>query len=182
MLNKPDFVIGFLGGLQIRKGWSFVYELIMHGRKNESWKFMIGGIGQSKYPALPDNALKVGTIDNHVDLIGFYSSLDVLLVPSIQEAFGLVAQEAQSCGVPVIVFDDTGCADIVSDSLTGFVVKKGSLIELVNVLRHLQNFTEIKKNEMKTNSRLRAQSLWNYEIIAKKYEEKYKEIVLDSQM
>ena len=64
-LDRKDFVIGFLGGLEIRKGWDLVYELIMHARKNESWKFILGGKGQSKYPVLPDNVKKVGTINDN---------------------------------------------------------------------------------------------------------------------
>jgi glycosyltransferase involved in cell wall biosynthesis len=180
ILDKKDFVIGFLGGLEVRKGWDLVYELIMYSRKNESWKFILGGKGQSKYPVLPDNVVKVGTIKDHNDLLDFYSSLDVLLVPSFQEAYGLVAQEAQSCGVPVIVFSNTGCEDIVSDQITGFVITKRSSFELVKALSYLQNSTEEKRIEMKINARQRANSLWNYDSIARKYEIKYQEIILNS--
>ena len=179
-LEKKDFVIGFLGGLEIRKGWALVHELILDGRKNESWKFILGGQGQSKYPVLPDNAVKVGKIKDHVDLLDFYSSLDVLLVPSLQEAYGLVAQEAQSCGVPVIVFSNTGCADIVSDSITGFVVTKRNSFELAKAIGYLQNSTEAKQKEMKMNSRLKAEKLWNYNTIAEKYKDKYEQIIAHS--
>jgi glycosyltransferase involved in cell wall biosynthesis len=181
LLNKKDFVIGFLGGLEVRKGWDLVYELIMYSRKNESWKFILGGKGQSKYPELPDNVVKVGTINDHNNLLEFYSSLDVLLVPSFQEAYGLVAQEAQSCGVPVIVFSNTGCEDIVSDQITGFVITKRSPFELVKALSYLQNSTKERKIEMKINARKRAKRLWNYDLIARKYKIKYQEIVLKSQ-
>jgi glycosyltransferase involved in cell wall biosynthesis len=180
-LDDKDFVIGFLGGLTIMKGWALVHELILDSRKNESWKFILGGIGQSKYPELPDNVVKVGTIKDQINLLDFYSSLDVLLVPSFQEAFGLVAQEAQSCGVPVIVFSNTGCADIVSDSITGFIVTQRSSLGLAKALSHLQNSTEEKKKEMKFNARQKAEKLWNYNLIAKRYEVKYQDIVSNSQ-
>ena len=180
-LDKKDFVVGFLGGLTIMKGWGLVHELILDSRKNKSWKFILGGIGQSKYPELPDNVVKVGTIKDQDNLLDFYSSLDVLLVPSFQEAFGLVAQEAQSCGVPVIAFSNTGCADIVSDSITGFVITKRSSLELAKALSYLQNSTDEKQKEMKINARQKAEKLWNYDLIARKYEVKYQEIILNSQ-
>jgi glycosyltransferase involved in cell wall biosynthesis len=180
VLDTKDFVIGFLGGLEIRKGWDLVYELIMHAQKHETWRFILGGKGQSKYPALPDNVVKVGTVNDHSKLLDFYSSLDVLLVPSFEEAYGLVAQEAQSCGVPVIVFSNTGCEDIVSDRITGVIVIKRSSRELVKALNYLQNSSQDDKIKMKKNARQRAKSLWNYDLIARKYEVKYQEIILNS--
>jgi glycosyltransferase involved in cell wall biosynthesis len=105
----------------------------------------------------------------------------VLLVPSFQEAYGLVAQEAQSCGVPVIVFNNTGCEDIVSDRVTGLVVTKRVSSEIVNALSYLQNSTEEEKSKMKINARQRANTLWNYDLIARKYEVKYQEIISNSQ-
>jgi glycosyltransferase involved in cell wall biosynthesis len=179
-LDRKNFVIGFLGGLEIRKGWNLVHELILDGRKNESWKFILGGVGQSKYPELPNNVVKVGKIKDHVDLLDFYSSLDVLLVPSFQEAYGLVAQEAQSCGVPVIVFSNTGCADIVSDSITGFIVTKRSSLELAKALSNLQHSSEEKQKEMKINARKKAENLWNYNTIAERYKDKYEQIIAHS--
>ncbi|MEY3576298.1 MAG: hypothetical protein RLZZ88_1441, partial [Actinomycetota bacterium] len=39
------------------------------------------------------------------------------------EAFGNVAIEAMACGVPVVTYDRGGPAEIVSDGVTGYVVK-----------------------------------------------------------
>jgi glycosyltransferase involved in cell wall biosynthesis len=47
---------------------------------------------------------------------------DVLVLPSISEAFGLVVTEALSCGLPVIVTPNVGASDLICDGRDGFVV------------------------------------------------------------
>lgn len=47
---------------------------------------------------------------------------DVLVMPSLADGFGLVIGEALSRGVPVIVSDQTGAADIVENGRNGFVI------------------------------------------------------------
>lgn len=178
LIDEDDFVIGFLGGTQIRKGWKFVYDLILYGLNENKWKFILGGVGHSKYPNLPRNVTVLGTVSSQDEIIKFYSSIDVLLVPSIQEAFGLVAQEAQSCGVPVIVFSETGCSDIVKDLYTGFIIKNRSVNDLVKPIKILQNMSRVQKINMCANTRLRAQNLWDKTYIAEKYRKKYEEIIL----
>jgi starch synthase len=47
---------------------------------------------------------------------------DVLVLPSLSEAFGLVVTEALSCGLPVIITPNVGAGDLISDGREGFVV------------------------------------------------------------
>jgi glycosyltransferase involved in cell wall biosynthesis len=52
---------------------------------------------------------------------------DVLVYPSQDEIFGLVAVEALLCGTPVVVSDDSGCGEIVRGTGGGAVIPRGDV-------------------------------------------------------
>ena len=52
----------------------------------------------------------------------YYSSADVLIIPSHYESFGMVALEAMACGTPVIASQVGGLPFLVKDGVTGYVV------------------------------------------------------------
>ena len=58
----------------------------------------------------------------HEEIASYYRAADVLLVPSRSESFGLVAAEAQACGLPVVAARVGGLAYTVEDATSGFLV------------------------------------------------------------
>ena len=50
------------------------------------------------------------------------ASSDVLLNPSVTEAFGNVTLEAMACGLPVVAAEATGATNLVRDGETGTLV------------------------------------------------------------
>jgi glycosyltransferase involved in cell wall biosynthesis len=46
----------------------------------------------------------------------------VFVLPSVEDGWGLVTNEAMRAGLPVIVSDHAGSAEIVRDGVNGFVV------------------------------------------------------------
>lgn len=58
----------------------------------------------------------------HEDLPAAYAAADLVLMPSRSESFGLVALEAQACGVPVVAASVGGLRVIVEDGASGFLV------------------------------------------------------------
>jgi glycosyltransferase involved in cell wall biosynthesis len=62
---------------------------------------------------------------------------DVALVCSISEAFGRVALEAMSFGVPLVVANAGGLVEIVIDERTGLVYGPGNYVELARKIEEL---------------------------------------------
>ena len=63
------------------------------------------------YPSLP-----------HRRVMDLMRGADVLVLPSLAEAFGLVVTEALAAGVPVIVTPNTGSSEVVTDGVNGYIV------------------------------------------------------------
>jgi D-inositol-3-phosphate glycosyltransferase len=57
------------------------------------------------------------------DLVHWYRAADVVVVPSYNESFGLVAIEAQACGTPVIAAAVGGLRTAVADGESGYLVQ-----------------------------------------------------------
>lgn len=73
---------------------------------------------------------------NTVGLAQLYQSVDVLVLPSDDDPWGLVVNEAMAAGLPVIVSDACGCAeDLVVPNVNGFVFRSGDVDQLSQCLR-----------------------------------------------
>jgi glycosyltransferase involved in cell wall biosynthesis len=66
--------------------------------------------------------------DAHLRLA--YSAADVMVAPSLQEAFGQTASESLACGTPIVVFERTGLADIVDRDRNGYVAEYEDIEDL----------------------------------------------------
>ncbi|HWC31624.1 MAG TPA: glycosyltransferase [Actinomycetota bacterium] len=76
-----------------------------------------------------DRVVFVEALD-HDEMPWVYSAADVVLMPSRSESFGLVALEAQACGVPVVASSVGGLRHNVVDGKTGFLVPPGDAAAL----------------------------------------------------
>ena len=65
---------------------------------------------------------------NQTELPGYYCAADALVLPSSEETWGLVVNEAAACGVPSIVSDTVGCApDLIEEGRTGYTYRFGDV-------------------------------------------------------
>ncbi len=70
-------------------------------------------------------------------LLQLYQEADVFVLPSLAEAFGIATVEAMGCGLPVVVSDAGGTADIVDPGVNGFITKTGDIRDLGSALESL---------------------------------------------
>jgi len=79
------------------------------------------------------------------DLVTFYRTLRVLLMPSHAEGFGLAAAEAMACGVPVIAGDASSLPEIIRDGETGILVPVGNAEAVAQALERLLTDQELAR-------------------------------------
>lgn len=79
---------------------------------------------------LTENILLLGQVN---DMDGFYSNLDVFVLPSTQpEPFGLVVLEAMEWAVPVVATNHGGPVEILNDGQDGYLVSYESAEEMAD--------------------------------------------------
>ncbi|MBW2593349.1 MAG: glycosyltransferase family 4 protein [Deltaproteobacteria bacterium] len=69
---------------------------------------------------LPGRVKFIGKIPRE-KMSSFYSAGDLFVFPGIRESLGMVYLEAQSCGIPVIAFNDGGIPEVVKHGQTGLL-------------------------------------------------------------
>lgn len=73
---------------------------------------------------LQKNVKMIGFLNNHADLYSFMKSSKVFVIPSTREGFGIVALEANACGIPFITTDHQNNAtkDLISNYTNGHAI------------------------------------------------------------
>ena len=79
----------------------------------------------------------------HSQVLDAMMQADVLVLPSISEAFGLVVTEALACGLPVIVTPNVGASDLIRDGQEGFIVPACSAEAIAERLEALHRDREL---------------------------------------
>ena len=73
---------------------------------------------------------------NQSELPAIYAAADVLVLPSTQESWGLVVNEAMACGTPAIVSNAVGCADdLIETGDTGYRYRVGDIDSLAAAIK-----------------------------------------------
>jgi N-acetyl-alpha-D-glucosaminyl L-malate synthase BshA len=118
----------------------------------------------------------LGKQDNIEDLI---SAADLLLLPSENESFGLVALEAMACEVPVVASDVGGLPEVVTSGEDGFLVEPGN-VELM-ARRALEIVSDDERRRlMGQKGRAHAKARFCSNNIIAQYERYYERILATS--
>ena len=80
---------------------------------------------------------------NQSELPAIYATADLLVLPSEQETWGLVVNEAMACGIPAVVSDAVGCApDLIEPGTTGATYPVGNVHALANAIQSVLRLDE----------------------------------------
>jgi glycosyltransferase involved in cell wall biosynthesis len=87
---------------------------------------------------------------------------DVFLLPSIEDAFGLVTLEAMASALPVIVSEHVGASELITDAVDGLVVPPGDARALAAAVEELLESREMRtRMGMKARERVEHGCSWN---------------------
>lgn len=179
--NPPIF--GILGRFDPMKGFTtFIQACAKLNNSNIDFKAKIGGTPQKKYI---DEYKKIKylidyyRLNKKVELLGwvenkteFFNDIDIFVVPSKEEPFGIVLLEGMMYSKPIISSNAEGPNEILSGKNSALIFEAGDSSELAEKMKELLSNFELAKTLSKN-----AYDLVNNTYIAEKVASKLDDIV-----
>jgi L-malate glycosyltransferase len=130
--SNDDFVIGHAGAFTREKGQDVALEAArLLAPKLPNARMLLVGDGPERRHQTEGIAMLPGFLD---DLTEFYAALDLFIMPSRSEGWGLTALEAMSNGLAVIATDVGGLPELVKPGKTGWLVPADSPSALADAM------------------------------------------------
>jgi glycosyltransferase involved in cell wall biosynthesis len=142
-----DVVIGSIKALEPVYGQAVLlraFAQLLSSHPNVPLKLLIVGEGSLR-AQLEATATRLGVMDDtlfvghvgHHQIVEYFSSIDIFVVSSFQESFGVSALEAASCELPVIASRVGGLPEVVVDGQSGLLIDTGNVDALALALGSL---------------------------------------------
>ena len=138
--QDPDFCVLFVGQPGLRKGFPYLLQAFARAAIPGA-RLVVVGETQPETDSLlrrfPVAGLEMVGPLGRADVVERMSRASVLVLPSLEDGFGMVQMEAMACGCPVITSANAGCADFLRDGEDGLIVPAGDADALAASLLRL---------------------------------------------
>ena len=168
----------YVGSISKRKGLSDLLRAIQI-LDNQSIYFhldVVGGFIEKSYKKEVEKIISNFSPQQQIEFHGWLTQneinrlmqkVSILVLPSYQETTPGVIAEAMAAGKIVIATTVGGIPEMVDDKKSGFLFEKGNVVELVEILRHLNiNYRYIKN--ISKNAREKAITMFSSKSVANK--------------
>lgn len=174
-IKKRSFVFGMVKMLSPKYGVSTVIEAFgaflqkLQEKERGEVRLEIYGKGEL-LEELKTLAIKLD-IEKQVYFGGYVENkkvpsllnqMDVFLLGSKSESFGVAAVEAMSCGLPVIATRASGFQEVVEDGKTGFLVPVGDFEEMAERMFQLYHDAKLRRS-LGVAGRQRVKKLYDWD-------------------
>ena len=175
------FDILFVGAMSLQKGVQYLvqaYQKINHPAKTLTF---VGAPSPALIALLkqrgfwPSDTKVLGHIPQ-ARLKDIMSRSHVLVLPSIQDGFGMVMAQAMACGCPVIASQNTGGEDLITDGVEGYIVSIKDVNLLAERLQMLADYPE-ERTSMSVKALKNIQNIGGWNAYGKQAMSIYQEVL-----
>lgn len=150
-------VVLAVGQFIFRKGFDVLLNACSNLKGNIGIYF-IGGVPTEEYIEIvkKNDLSNVHFIDyrSKKEILKYYQIADVFVLPTREDIWGLVINEAMCCGTPVISTKQCGAAlELINDSQNGYIVEAGNselLREAIQKVLTCSDIMLLKRNALET--------------------------------
>ncbi len=140
---RTPAIIGSMGRFVEKKGFvTYIEALAILAKRGIAFHAILGGTGEQE-PLLRE-MIAQHQLASHITLSGwvrdksaFFEAIDLFVLPSYHEAFGIVLIEAMAHRLPIVTTNSEGPREIVHDGQEALVVPIREAAALADAIAHL---------------------------------------------
>ncbi len=179
--DKRYVLFGAIGALSDeRKGFGRLVEatdVLAASRGQPPTELLVfGDIAPDMSPPMGLKTHFLGHIDDDAQLARLYAGADVMVAPSLQEAFGKTVVESMSCGTPVVAFANGGPQDIVSHRENGYLARPFEAADLANGINWCLDSKD-RTDELGRRARHHVKKKFDMGVVVRRYCDLYETIL-----
>jgi glycosyltransferase involved in cell wall biosynthesis len=180
----PRAVVGFVGRLAPAKGVSQLLRAVRSlGDRGIELDVLVAGEGEIKRELRSEaQALglseRVQFLGRREDMPRIYAAMDVLVLPSFEEAFPMVVLEGMAAGVPVVSTRVGDVPYMLDEGRCGILVEPGTVAELGEAIRGLVA-DRARARQIASAAQRRAREHFSSRGMAGRYKEVYGQVWQD---
>lgn len=184
--NVPSLL--FVGTLIPRKGVTELVQALDRIVNHHNRKVHVVLAGEAdlddSYVQRVETLIKRAGLDSHItmpgfvpaeDLPGLYHTADALVVPSLEEGFGMTAIEAMAAGTPVIGTRVGGLPEIVAPGRTGALAEPGDITGLADAIVNVFDMVADSETDTTRETRVTAET-YSWPSITNRFVDIYEEV------
>jgi glycosyltransferase involved in cell wall biosynthesis len=184
---EDSFLLLIVARLHPEKGHSYLFKALpeIRRRAKKPVRLLVAGVGT--FDAAYREEVRALGCDDIVTFVGFrkdspdlMAAADILILPSVAEAFGLVLAESVYLGTPVVATQVGGIPEIINDGLDGVLVPPADSDSLAETIAGLLNDSE-RRFKMAGTGREKVLTKFRFQDMVRHYEAVYEDGTVDSE-
>jgi glycosyltransferase involved in cell wall biosynthesis len=172
--SRKQVRVLFSGNLTRRKGAHWLPLIAKQLQKNVCIYYTQGLRTQNNLA--PNSKLQpIGPVP-FKDMANRYREMDLLLLPSVREGFGLAVAEAMACGLPVVASDCSAIPELIDEGKGGFLCPVGDINAFAEKINLLADSPKLR-SEMGEYNRTKVEKMFTLDRMVKEYQDLFQEVL-----
>lgn len=172
--SPKEIQVLFSGNLTRRKGAHWL-PLIAKRLKKNVRIFYTQGLRTKKAMPSITGLESVGSVP-FKEMPALYRQMDILLMPSVREGFGLAVAEAMACGLPVVASNCSAIPELIDDGKGGFLCPVGDVNEFAEKINLLADSPKLR-HEMGEYNRSKVEKMFTIDRMVNEYKDLFEEVL-----
>jgi glycosyltransferase involved in cell wall biosynthesis len=172
--SSKEIRVFFSGNLTQRKGAHWLPSISRQLSKNVHLYYTQGLRTQNIFPS-STGLYPVGSV-HFEDMPDRYNEMNILVMPSVREGFGLAIAEAMSCGLPVVASNCSSIPELIDDGKGGFLCPVGDIEAFAEKINLLADSPKLR-HEMGEYNRAKVEKMFTLDRMVNEYRELFKEML-----